>query len=182
MSLNEPALATLEAHRGQLMSFVRRRVGDSDVAEEILQEGLLRSLRSDKEPSTEGLLPWFHQILRNLIIDHYRKAGAEQRKLDSAIVQLDQDMKESATEQELCQCFMDLLPALKPEYAELIRRIDLGEESPDQVAASLGIEKNNLKVRRHRAKNSLKEHLIKACRLCARHGCLDCDCSSKSKK
>jgi len=33
----------------------------------------------------------------------------------------------------------------------LIRRIDLNDETPEAVAASLGITKNNLNVRIHRA-------------------------------
>jgi RNA polymerase sigma-70 factor (ECF subfamily) len=72
-----------------------------------------------------------------------------------------------------------LLPAMNPQYADLIRRLDLNEEAPDTVAASLGITKNNLSVRIHRARQQLKQRLEDNCRVCAKHGCLDCQCGTK---
>ena len=44
------------------------------------------------------------------------------------------------------------------------------------VAASLGITKSNLNVRIHRARQQLKQRLEENCRVCAKHGCLDCQC------
>ena len=68
------------------------------------------------------------------------------------------------------------LPALKPDYATLLRRLDLNGEASAPVAASLGITRNNLIVRLHRARRQLRERLEQTCRLCAKHGCLDCHC------
>ncbi len=67
-------------------------------------------------------------------------------------------------------------PALKPEYAELIEKMELADGDPAQVAKQLGINRNNLKVRRHRARQALRERLEETCRVCAKHGCLDCTC------
>jgi RNA polymerase sigma-70 factor (ECF subfamily) len=81
----------------------------------------------------------------------------------------------------LCTCFRELIPTLKPEYAELIERIELSNVEPAQVAASLGIKRNNLNIRRHRARQALRARLEETCRACARHGCLDCDCQKHEK-
>jgi RNA polymerase sigma-70 factor (ECF subfamily) len=70
-----------------------------------------------------------------------------------------------------------LIATLTPQYAALIRRLDLNLEDPASVAASLGISKNNLNVRSHRARQQLKQRLEETCRVCAQHGCLDCHCS-----
>lgn len=73
--------------------------------------------------------------------------------------------------------FQALLPALKPEYVELIEAPDLAEESPESVARRLGITTNNLKVRRHRARQALRQQLEKACGTCAQGKCIgDCMC------
>jgi DNA-directed RNA polymerase specialized sigma24 family protein len=56
----------------------------------------------------------------------------------------------------------------------LIQQIDLNEEAPESVAANLGITKGNLNVRLHRARQQLKRRLEENCRVCAKHGCLDC--------
>ncbi|MBU42537.1 MAG: RNA polymerase subunit sigma-70 [Spirochaetaceae bacterium] len=167
---------TLEVDRKKLLGFVRSRVNDPDTAEDILQEALLRFIGSEPQLPEEALLPWFYRVLRNLIIDHYRRSSASARKLDSIIQDFDRYTESPEGEQEACQCFRDLLPSLKPEYRQVIEWMELDSQSPDEVAARLGIEKNNLKVRRHRARQQLKDHLEKTCRLCAKHGCLDCTC------
>ena len=77
---------------------------------------------------------------------------------------------------ELCACFERLVPTLKPEYADLIQAVELGHEAPEQMAGRLGITSNNLKVRRHRARQALRRKLEETCRACAEHGCLDCTC------
>jgi RNA polymerase sigma-70 factor (ECF subfamily) len=69
-----------------------------------------------------------------------------------------------------------LIPTLKPEYADLIQRLDLKGEITDEVAAALDLNANNLRVRHHRARQQLRERLEQTCRMCAKHGCLDCTC------
>jgi RNA polymerase sigma-70 factor (ECF subfamily) len=65
---------------------------------------------------------------------------------------------------------------LKPEYAQVIEAVDLGEGSLESVAAKLGVARNNLKVRLHRARKQLRDRLVESCRVCATHGCFDCHC------
>lgn len=76
----------------------------------------------------------------------------------------------------LCECFEDLLPTLKPEYAEVIQALDLDERDPEIVAKDLGITRGNPKVRAHRARQRLRTQLEQTCRLYAKHGCFDCSC------
>ena len=71
-----------------------------------------------------------------------------------------------------------LLPKLKPEYAEIIERVDLREEPLAGVAGALGITPNNAAVRLHRARSGLRKQLERSCGTCATHGCLDCRCGS----
>jgi RNA polymerase sigma-70 factor (ECF subfamily) len=68
-----------------------------------------------------------------------------------------------------------LIPTLKPEYAEIIT-LDLKEVDSGDIADQLGITKDNIKVRRHRAREQLKKRLEETCKICAKHGCFDCDC------
>jgi RNA polymerase sigma-70 factor (ECF subfamily) len=65
---------------------------------------------------------------------------------------------------------------LKPNYADLIRRIDLAGESLPSVAKELRVTTNNLTVRLHRARQALRESLEQACGICSKHGCLNCTC------
>ncbi len=176
----EPVEEVLLHHRARLLGFIQKRVTDPDLAEDVLQEGLLKALRSaDDLRDEERLLPWFYRILNNAIIDTYRKRATEMRYLESYA----REMEVEATPEHdaaLCACFRELLPSLKPEYAELIDRLELNPGDPGQVAVQLNIQPNNLKVRRHRARQALKQRLEETCRTCAIHGCLDCTCRSGS--
>jgi DNA-directed RNA polymerase specialized sigma24 family protein len=69
-----------------------------------------------------------------------------------------------------------LLPTLKPEYSELVQKIDLDGSDPDEVACSLGITRGNLNVRLHRAREALRKSLELSCGACSKHGCLNCTC------
>ena len=73
-----------------------------------------------------------------------------------------------------------LIPTLKPEYAEILRRVDLEGAAVPSVAAELGISANNVTVRLHRARQALKKQLERCCGTCATHGCLDCTCDMQA--
>jgi RNA polymerase sigma-70 factor (ECF subfamily) len=74
----------------------------------------------------------------------------------------------------------ELVPTLRAEYAEILRRVDLDEEPLSEVARQLGITPNNASVRLHRARRSLRRQLERSCGTCATHGCLDCRCGELS--
>jgi DNA-directed RNA polymerase specialized sigma24 family protein len=71
---------------------------------------------------------------------------------------------------DICQCRKGLLPALKPEYADVLGRVDLGAELPDQVAKKVGIILNKLQVRLHCARQALKISLERTGGKCVAHG------------
>jgi RNA polymerase sigma factor (sigma-70 family) len=160
--------------RAQFLRYVRSKVSDFDFAEDILQDALLKALRAAPDLQNEDrLIPWFYRVLRNAIVDAYRTKGVERQRMQPLEgIDVPDEQEEVAI---LCHCFEALLPALKPEYAELIRA-ELGNEPPLETASRMGITANNLKVRRYRARQALRVRLVETCRMCAAHGCLDCDC------
>ena len=161
--------------RGQFLGYIRKRIDDPELAEDILQDSLLRAIRATPGlRDEERLIPWFYRVLQNAIVDTYRRRGVEQAHVVAA--DLPEVAAEPEDDAELCRCFERLIPTMKPEYAELIQAVELGRESPDVVAERLGITPNNLKVRRHRARQALRRKLEETCRTCADHGCLDCTC------
>jgi RNA polymerase sigma-70 factor, ECF subfamily len=153
--------------RGKLVAYVKRKVGDPDVAEDLFQDSLLKALHKSSDlQDADRLLPWFYRILNNAVVDHYRHRGVEEKH--QAQLALD-SLPEAGTDewQQLCKCFRDILPTLKPEYSQLIEQLELAGGDPAQVAAQLHISRNNLKVRRHRARAALRERLEETCPLFA---------------
>jgi len=158
--------------------FARSKLGGADLAAEAVQRSLLKALEAeDQLADQDKVIPWFYTILRRTIIDLYRSRGAERTAMAKYGMEVRASEPPLALElSEVCACLHGLPPGLRPQYAELIERLDLGGESPALVAADLGISTNNLKVRRHRARQQLGKHLRRTCGACAVHGCLDCSC------
>lgn len=156
------------------------RVGKREDAEEILQDAFVRSIQKAHDiREDESVIPWFYRLLRNAVIDHYRHAAAGRKVLDAqARNSPDADPGFDADlERTICECINDLVPLLRPEYSDLIRRIDLGGANVTSVAEEIGISPGNARVRLHRARAALRVELEKSCRTCATHGCFDCTCS-----
>ncbi|MFZ5861980.1 MAG: sigma-70 family RNA polymerase sigma factor [Nitrospirota bacterium] len=175
-------VAALNQHQDAFRGFLRRRVEDSALAEDLLQQSLVRAVERHRSVRDEtSAVAWFYQILRNTVIDYYRSRGAEARRDDAYLQELvatgqDKEPPPGEITATICACLNRLLPALRPNYAELIRRIDLEGESPQQVAAALNISVNNLTVRLHRARQALRASLEETCGICTTHGCLNCTC------
>lgn len=164
----------------QFRSFLSRHAKDHSTAEDLLQEALEKALRSKRSlVSSESLIPWFYRIVRNVLIDFYRTRAAHERKNEN--FWRENHLNEAAPKpgellDAICACMNRLLPTLKPQYAEVIGRIDLKGEAPEIVAKELGIEKGNLTVRLHRAREALRKSLEASCGACTKHGCLNCTC------
>jgi len=162
------------------VAFARNRLGDHHLAEDVVQESLIKALTADRHPETdEETTTWFYRILRRSIIDVYRKQGARRRALERFENQLPETPGEE-DERELCKCFRRLLPLVPEQYRELLEEVDLKGKEPDEVAARLGVTRNNLTVRLHRARKHLQKALSQNCRACSVHGCLDCTCEESS--
>lgn len=169
-------IQTLVANHREFLAFVERRVGDAALAEEILQSALVRSI--DKLDSVnESAIGWFYRVLRNAIIDHHRRTGAAERRHDAYA---HEEQLATASDDELhrvvCKCVGALAETLKPEYASVLRRIEIDGLSVKDYAAEAGISSSNAGVRVFRAREALRKQVARSCGTCATHGCVDCTC------
>jgi RNA polymerase sigma-70 factor (ECF subfamily) len=174
----EQLQTTLLENLNEFLGFARKRLRDPELAADAVQESLLKALKASGEiHRLENAKAWFYRILRRTIIDLYRRRDAKERALTAYEQEIDSP-PDPEEERIVCGCLARLLPSMAPRYARLIEAIDLKEEPPDQVAADLGIARGNLNVRLHRARQQLKQRLEENCRVCAKHGCLDCRCEN----
>ena len=98
-------------------AFAAGRLETPDLAEDVVQESLLKALKAaDELVDEEKALAWFYRIMRGTMVDLYRKRSSD-RNRDTAWAE-DQAIQE-AFHGEACRCLHDLVPSLKPEYAEL---------------------------------------------------------------
>jgi RNA polymerase sigma-70 factor (ECF subfamily) len=72
-----------------------------------------------------------------------------------------------------------LFPGLAASYRDVLQRVDLDGASPGDAASALGLTITHLNVRLHRARRRLRERVEATCRVCSKHGCLDCSCGDE---
>lgn len=162
--------------------FLRKRLSDNVVVEDLLQQSLMKAVERHHDlQKSDSAISWFYRILRNTVVDYYRSHAADHRKVDGLLQKMvvsgeDQTPALDELRPTICACLGALLQSMRPAYADLIRRIDLGGEPPATVAKDLKLTANNLTVRLHRARQALRAALEESCGICTKHGCLNCTC------
>ena len=140
--------ALVEAQK-QILQFLRRRLGDRDAADEVLQRFSLRALeRASQLHDVRMVRGWLGRILATTIVDHQRE-GARRRRREVVIDQTEVDNLpvDEELDAAICNCLYRILPSL-----------------------------NNVTVRLHRGRQALRKRLEEMCRTCPVHGFLDCHC------
>ena len=183
MSIRIDQLATaLNDQRNAFRAFLVARVGNEAEAEDILQNGLLKAVqRADELHDDTKLTAWFYQLLRNAVIDHYRSRAAGRRRDGLLSTEVASFGEGSATvppdwARQLCSCLGSVVNTLKPQQAELLRRVELDGESVQVAARVMKMNPNNASVSLHRARKELRTRLEAFCGACADGACLDCNC------
>jgi RNA polymerase sigma-70 factor (ECF subfamily) len=171
--------------REDLLKYLRRRLGNREEAEEILQQFSLRALgRASDLRDVKTVRGWLGRILATVIVDSQRRT-ARKRRREAAMEQdhLERLVTEpdAETDRTVCDCLYKLLPTLKPEYAEIIWRADILGEPRDRIATGLGTTLNNVTVRLHRGRQGLRKRLEEMCLTCPVHGFLDCRCDEAER-
>lgn len=172
-----PLAVLLENHRA-FLRYLERRVGNRELAEDILQDAFAKVIeRPGQAPADEGVVPWFYRTLRNAAIDRFRRREAANRAVEAFARELETyTTPEPEIETEICACIGRLASTLKAEYAEALQAIDV-EGTPVKVfAEQRGLSASNAGVRLFRAREALKRRLVESCGTCAEHGCQDCSC------
>lgn len=172
----------LVSERVRFVELVRRRVWNDADAEDIVQRALLRAAthaESIEDPARARA--WFYRILRRAVLDHHR-ARPEDPMRHRADVELgDSASHASKPEGTACGCSLKLLAALRPAYADVIRRIDVNGEDVAAAAKELGVSTGNLHVRLHRARRILRDGVQHYCGVTSHRPCLDCCCDSHER-
>ncbi|HTI36845.1 MAG TPA: sigma-70 family RNA polymerase sigma factor [Vicinamibacterales bacterium] len=177
-----PLDVLVENHRA-FLRYLERRVGDRELAEDILQDAFIKVIdRPGRAPSGEGLIPWFYRMLRNAAIDRFRRRDAASRAVEAFARELETHAAPAAEiEAEICGCIARLATSLKPEYADALQAIDVQGTAVKAFAEQRGLSANNAGVRIFRAREALKKRLIESCGTCAEHGCRDCTCQERTQ-
>lgn len=160
----------LAAYRGPVRGTLLRLVKDEALADDLVQEALLRatgaaaSLRGESAPST-----WLTAIAINLARDHFRslKRRPPTETLDQAEELPDQS---SCAEGEILRagmsaCILGHVETLSERQREAVLLHYFAGLDHCEIAATLGVSRGNARVILHRGLAALRESLSRECHL-----------------
>ena len=167
--------------------FAMYRVKSREIAEDLVQETFLSGLKSlEKFRRDCPEKSWLYNILRNKIIDHFRKKTNQEIKQSSAVVETDDDSfygqffkkegqwnneaspenwdisADKIMEQEEFMQFLMLCLSLLPEtWAKVFSLKNIDDFSTNEICKELDITPSNLWTIIHRSKLQLRGCLEK---------------------
>jgi RNA polymerase sigma-70 factor, ECF subfamily len=153
-----------------LLAFIDRRVRSREVAEDILQEVMLRIHRSASGVErAESVGGWVYAIARNAITDHYRSASVRRElargsELDPGVVTGPGD-DPADVRGELARCITPLLERLSPSFREALTLTEVEGLTQEDAAARAGLSLSGMKSRVQRARRQLKQVLVRCCEI-----------------
>lgn len=167
----------LVALRPSLLQWLTYQAKSAELAEEVLQQGYLQAfekLHQLKDP--RQLKAWFKQILRHKLADEWRRQSRLVPYPEASSENINAIHDPPFDDDSSCACILDLLPRLPENYTQLLKAVDLNEESIQSLSHTLGIRPNNAYVRLSRARQALKKQLKQACGTDSIAACQDCAC------
>lgn len=169
----------LDQHGDSLYRFALLRVRNPTTAEDLVQETLLAAWRAkDSFAGQAAERTWLIAILKNKLIDHFRRSSRETPLSDVADTDeaidalfhthsghwahtpMDWPRPDDALEQaEFWQVFEDCLTGLPARQAQVFTLTEVDGLSTDELCKALGAQPSNVWVMLHRARLRLRECL-----------------------
>lgn len=154
-----------QQHRRRALAIARRILGDSDEAEDVVQEVFsklhLSKARFDGKAATTT---WLHRIMVNSSINSLR-ARRRRGKLESSMHE-SEDPEAAALGVERHQHFLDALAVLSEQHRQVLTLRELKGYSYPEIARLLDLPEGTVKSALNRGRTRLAQAL-------ERHGHLD---------
>lgn len=148
-----------QAFHKELFNFINKRVNDTNVSKDILQDVFIKiHLKLKTLSDNDKLASWVYQITRNSILDHFRKQKTKVPLTDN-LLELEEEKTFNA---ELVNCLKPMINQLPADYKDAIMQTEMGSLSQKAYAEKLGISYSGAKSRIQRARQQLHT-LFNAC-------------------
>jgi RNA polymerase sigma-70 factor (ECF subfamily) len=160
-----------------LRQFIRRKVSDEHVADDVLQETFVRIHRSLASlQNEERLAAWVHQIARNAINDHYRRTPGD-RALPAENLEQAAGNPLEPLQSHASEWMQELIELLPEDYRAALKLAEIEGLTQQHVAERLGLSLSGAKSRVQRGRALLRELLNQCCTFQFDHAgrLMDCD-------
>jgi RNA polymerase sigma-70 factor, ECF subfamily len=150
-----------EEHGKAILAYATRITGDRSLAEDVLQETLIRAWRhADRlSESTGSIRAWLFTVARNIMTDKMRAKAARPVEVaeSPATVPVERDHAERVVDSMVA---LEALGHLSEEHRSVLVEIYFQGRSVAETAEHLGIPAGTVKSRSHNAMKNLRELLL----------------------
>ncbi len=159
---NEALESVWNRFNDRLRSFIRSRVPDEEIAEDILQDVFLRiHAKMGTVRDLDRLESWIYQITRHAIVDYYRSRRTTSELSEALGVWEDALEKDLVT--RLAADVREMAEALPEPYREAFMLTAYQSLSQKDLAERLGISYSGAKSRVQRARQKVRDMLMTCC-------------------
>ncbi len=156
------------ALRAGLRAFLRRRMNDPAVVDDLLQDIFVKAAAAIRARRAPGNLSgWLYAAARTAVADYYRTARPTTRIPEDLTVAAGDDIH---SHQELATCLRPLAARLPAIYRDTLLATDFDEIPMKTVAHRQGVSLSAVKSRAARARAMLREQLLACCHVETRDG------------
>jgi RNA polymerase sigma factor (sigma-70 family) len=154
----------VRTHARRLRNFVRRRVGNPQDVDDLVQETCMEAIRcADKFQGHSLPETWLFGIAMNLMRNFYKNARMQSifdyNDADKMPDTLAEDTLDTVARHQLLDRFRRVLDKLSPETQLILELVFDTQCSYEEAAAILGIPVGTVRSRISRARDLLKKHL-----------------------
>jgi RNA polymerase sigma-70 factor (ECF subfamily) len=141
----------IEQYKKDVLAYVTGLTGgDRQLAEDIVQETMLRAWRhaSQIDPAIGSVRGWLLRVARNLTIDGHRSARARPAEVPSELTAAERFAISDRTDRMLTSIVVrEALDALRPQQREAIVEVYYRGRTVVEAAAALGVPVGTVKSR-----------------------------------
>ncbi|HVP37321.1 MAG TPA: RNA polymerase sigma factor [Terriglobales bacterium] len=144
-----------ESTAKKLWSYIFRVVGNSDLADDFLQESYFRFLRAEKEEELEPRMKaYLYRIATNLIRDYWRRKKRE-RSWQMEETRLQEIGPEDKSDRS--EIVNEVFRKLTPQYRSLLWLAYVEEYDHREIASILDLRERSVRVLLYRARKKMME-------------------------
>jgi RNA polymerase sigma-70 factor (ECF subfamily) len=145
-----------DQHSAALLAYVRRLLhGDRQLAEDIVQETLLRAWKNADGVPQASLRPWLFVTARHLVIDAYRARRSRPAEVAAEVMEMadEDDALDAALDAVLVA---DALHTLSADHQSVLIESYYHGRTARQIAVAQGIPPGTVRSRMHYALQALR--------------------------
>lgn len=147
------------AHFDQLYAYIRYRVGDGSLAEDLTAETFTRLwTRREEVCRSDAVVPWLFTTARHLVFDHYRR-----RRYTLSFDELSSHLHPTTSDLAQAHEHLDLvlagLATLREREREIVILRFVAGLRNSEIAPILGTSEGNVAKILHRTLKQLRSHL-----------------------